>query len=256
MVKVAIISYLNTLPFAYGLKNHSISKQLEIVVCTPAEGARLLKNNKVDLGIIPVAAIGEISGCKIISNFCIGADKGVESVLLCSGQALPDITEIFADSESMTSVMLSKILCRDYWGISPDYKNFIYCGSADLDYLKTYVLIGDKALKEGANFNYVYDLAQEWINFRGKPFVFACWVANKELSEDFIASFNEAIEYGVANIANALKEETYGFSYDYAYNYLTNHISYNFDNNKKEGLQDFWSLAPEELKSKVRWCVL
>ena len=35
--------------------------------------------------------------------------------------------------------------------------------------------------------------------------------------------------------------------------YLKNNISYNFTADKRKGLSEFWSLAPDELKSRVRW---
>lgn len=252
MVKVAAISYLNTLPFIYGMEHHPVSKQLEMHVCTPSQGADLLISGKADLGIIPVAAVPFIPNYQIVSDYCIGATGNVASVLLCSGVPLEKIEKLYLDTESRTSVQLARILCRDYWHIAPEFIDFNFNRQA-FDPVASYIMIGDKALEHSGKFAHVYDLAGEWLTFRGKPFVFACWIANKELDPAFLKNFNDALKYGVSHIREAVEAAELKFPKPFAYNYLSNNISYLFDKHKKEGLQDFWSLAPEELKSKVRW---
>lgn len=252
MVKVAAISYLNTLPFIYGIKNHPVNEQVELIVCTPSEGADLLISGKADLGIVPIAAVPFIPESKFVSDYCIGATGKVASVLLCSGVPLDQIGTLYLDTESRTSVQLARILCRDYWCIAPDFTDFNFSRET-LNPAASYVLIGDKALEHSGKFAYVYDLAAEWIAFRKIPFVFACWITNKKLDPAFLKDFNAALAYGVSHIAEAVEEADLKFSKPFARNYLLNNISYLFDKHKKEGVHDFWAIAPEELKSKVRW---
>ena len=74
----------------------------------------------------------------------------------------------------------------------------------------------------------------------GLPFVFAAWVANKKLPQDFIVSFNKALEKGLSNIDKALALE--GNSYPNCKNpedYLNNKISYNLDVEKQKGMELF-----------------
>jgi chorismate dehydratase len=59
-IKVGIVSYLNTRPLIYGLKLEPIASQIELVEDNPARLAEMLKNNEIDLGLIPVAAIHEL----------------------------------------------------------------------------------------------------------------------------------------------------------------------------------------------------
>lgn len=246
MVKVAVISYLNTLPFIYGLQNHPVSKQMECTFCVPSEGARLLAKGEVDLGIIPVAVMHSVENAQIISNFCIGAVDRVESVLLCSNVPLEEIKELYLDSDSRTSVTLAKVLAREYWKVDLKFTEYKFTHES-LDLNKSYILIGDKALVERGRFSYVYDLAKEWINFKGKPFVFACWIANKELPSSFITEFNSALEYGVTHIDEAVDNSKLEFSKEIAREYLKNNISYNLDSDKKEGLKVFLSTIKEEV---------
>ncbi len=251
MVKVAAISYLNTLPFIYGLENSAVNRQIELDICTPAAGADMLISGEADLGIIPVAAVPFIPDYRIVSDYCIGATGNVASVLLCSGVPVEKIKKLYLDTDSRTSVLLARILCRNYWKTAPDFADFNF--NEDIFVTSgSYIMIGDKALENSGRFEYVYDLAGEWIKFKGKPFVFACWIANKELEPLFLREFNNAMAFGVKNIDGAIERANLKFSKQFAHNYLYNNISYNFDNNKKEGLQDFWTLALEELKSKFR----
>lgn len=251
-IKVSVIPYLNTLPFFYGLENHPISSELEFDFSVPSLSADKLKKGLTDIGIIPVAEIPNIKGAKIISDYCIGAEGRVASVLLCSGKPLSEIKKIYLDTDSRTSAMLIRILSAKYWKINPEFVDFTE-GKNELDFDSSYLLIGDKAMHNAESFDYVYDLAEEWINFRGKPFVFACWVTVKDLDDKFLFKFNEALKNGVENIEEALHKSSTDFSYAVSYDYLKNNISYNLSADKREGLSDFWSLALEELKSKVRW---
>lgn len=252
MVKVAAISYLNTLPLIYGLKNHSVNKQIDLTVCIPSVGADMVRSGEADLGIIPVAMAPFIPNYQIVTDYCIGATSDVASVLLCSRVPLHEISKIYLDTESRTSVILARVLCRHYWKIVPEFADFNF-NTASCNPHDSYIIIGDKALELRGNFKYVYDLASEWIKFKGKPFVFACWIANKELDPAFIKEFNNALEFGVNNIDKAIDSVKLNFPKQFVRDYLSNNISYNLDNNKKEGLHDFWALALEELKSKVRW---
>ncbi|MEN6619216.1 MAG: menaquinone biosynthesis protein [Rikenellaceae bacterium] len=252
LVRVSAISYLNTIPFVYGLENHPVRKRIDMDFCTPAQAAEKLEKGFTDIGIVPVAIIPQVENNLIISDFCIGAEGKVASVLLCSGKPLEKIEQIYLDSESRTSVLLSKVLAKHFWKIIPVYIDFNF-SKESLDLSKSYVLIGDKALKFGQNFGYVYDLAEEWIKFRHLPFVFACWTANKDIDPSFIAEFNDALKFGIENIDKAVEKYSNGFNKEYALKYLATNVSFNLNADKRTGLSEFWILALEELKSKVRW---
>ena len=104
------------------------------------------------------------------------------------------------------------------------------------------VIIGDRALEKYNSYAYRYDLAEAWINYTGKPFVFATWVANKPIDEVFIANFNEANGIGLKNIDTVVEQLSHkNNSYD-LHTYFTKNISYTLDAAKKEGMAQFLSL--------------
>ena len=237
MVRVSAIPYLNTVPFVYGLKQKVVREHIELSFAVPSLAASQLQHGLCDVSIVPVAAIPSLAYAEIIGSYCIGADERVDSVLLCSRRPLEQIQEVALDAESRTSVMLMRILAREYWQIAPAYRALQASEMSDLP--ETAVLIGDKALIYGSQYPYVYDLAQAWKAHTGLPFVFAAWVANKPLSKDFIALFNEALSYGVSHIAEALAQADIPIAREQAHAYLTQRISYPLDLEKQSGMHLF-----------------
>jgi len=252
LIRVSAISYLNTIPFVYGLQNHPVSKYIDMEFSTPADSAQKLMDGRTDISIVPVAVIPKIKNNLIFSDYCIGAEGKVASVLLCSGVPMEKIKAVYLDSESRTSAELIRVLALHYWKIAPEFRTFNF-SEEPLNYESAYLLIGDKALRKGNSFKYVYDLAEEWIKFKSLPFVFACWTANRDLDQSFVAEFNEALSYGVKNIDKAIEKYSNGFEREFARRYLAENVSFNLNEDKRKGLAEFWSLALEELKSKVRW---
>lgn len=241
-IKISAVSYLNTLPFIYGLDNYKdFSKDVDIQKDIPSVCADKLINNEVDLGLIPVAEIRKISKPKVISNYCIGAVGKVNSVQLLSDVPLKDIKQIFLDYQSRTSVNLLKILVKDYWKINPDFKNTSDGYETMISGTKAGLIIGDRALEYSGKFKYVYDLSEEWMNFTSLPFVFAAWVTNKDLPRTFIDGFNEALKKGLESkdliISNYLKDNP-NIKFDIE-KYLKHDISYYLDPEKRKGMDLF-----------------
>ena len=114
---------------------------------------------------------------EIISDYCIGAVGKVKTVVLFSQVPLNQITKIYLDTHSRTSVNLVKVLAREYWKINPEWEQWDETQTNSLPV--SAVMIGDKTFAMVQQYRYTYDLAEEWQDFTNLPFVFACWVANK-----------------------------------------------------------------------------
>src|SRR5262249_21938830 len=95
----------------------------------------------------------------------------------------------------------------------------------------------------------IYDLGEAWIDFTGLPFVFAAWVSNKPLPEDFIREFNAANKLGLQHIDTVVAENPYPV-FD-LHQYYTRHISYDLTGEKRKGLQQFLSFVTEEKVVKM-----
>ena len=255
-VKISAVSYLNTVPFVYGLTNSAISKHIDLSLDNPAVCASRLAANDAAIGLVPVAVIPQLPNYKIISNYCIGAKGKVRTVVLASNSPIESIKKVCLDNESRTSVLLSRILLHKYWKLSPCFEPIQSLENINPDLTETaYVLIGDKVFLHENKFKYIYDLAETWQQYRSLPFVFAAWTAVQPLSEDFVTELNQAFLYGLENIPAAIESRSnLPVDDQVAMQYLTEHIDYLFDGDKKNALVEFWNLALDEIKTKPRSC--
>jgi len=241
-IRVGAVSYLNTKPLLYGLQHHGLYESIELIEDYPSNLARALHDNTIDIGLVPVAVIPSLAESHIISNYCIGATGPVASVCIFSQVRMESITAVYLDYQSKTSVNLARILLKEYWKqdiqLLEAPSNFMDL----IDGSTAAVIIGDRALEKYNSYPFRYDLAEAWINYTGKPFVFATWVSNKQLDAGFIASFNEANGLGLKNIDAVVDQlSNINNSYD-LHTYFTKNISYNLDAAKKEGMEQFLSL--------------
>jgi chorismate dehydratase len=237
-IKVGIVSYLNTRPLIYGLKLPPISDEIELIEDNPANLAELLKKDEIDLGLIPVAAIPELKEYFIVGDYCIGTENEVATVCLFSEVPLEQIEKVYLDYQSRSSVALLQWLMREYWGIHPElihatdesYRNEIKGTTAGL-------VIGDRAFEQRKISTFIYDLASEWRAITGLPFVFAAWISNKVLPQDFIDRFNQTNAKGLKHIDEIVRLQHFDlFDLNKYYNL---HISYKFDERKRQAMNLF-----------------
>ena len=240
LLKISAVSYLNTFPFVYGIRESGLLTNYHLELDIPSICARKLKDNEVDVALIPVGALSDLPSYQFVADFCIGAVNKVKTVLLLSHMPLDQITEIGLDYDSRTSVQLVKVLAKYFWKIAPEWKNLLPGQVSKDDAPEAIVAIGDKTFGMVKKYPYCYDLADEWIKFTSLPFVFAAWVSNKPVPEESKKALNDALEFGVKHI-----KETLGYFRDRlpadedCYSYLTRNISFFLDEEKKKGLNLF-----------------
>lgn len=246
-IKVSAVSYLNTAPFVYGLKHTSIQDQIDLHLDYPAECARKVASGETDMGLVPVAAIPTIPTYNIITDFCIGAEGPVRTVVLLSNSPIETIERIYLDYQSRTSVVLVRVLSHSLWKIKPKWTPYTPLHtSKDIDPYDGVVIIGDRVFELEKSFKYRYDLAEEWIKLTGLPFVFAAWVSNKPLDSTFINTFNDSLRYGVDRIPESVEYFANSkISNQESEFYLKNNISFDLNPQKREAIKLFWSLAQQ-----------
>ncbi len=210
-----------------------------LVTDYPSRIAAMLLNDELDVGLVPVAIIPELKEYHLNTKFCIGCTGPVASVCLFSAVPMEEIETVLLDYQSRTSVALVRILLKEYWkkevvfsAASPGYEKKITGATAA-------VVIGDRALELRGRSAYVYDLGEAWIRHTGLPFVFAAWVSNKKLPDDWVGRFEAANAVGFKNLDEVIAGNQ--ISYFDLHDYYTKHLSYTFDENKKKGLELFLS---------------
>jgi len=237
-IRISIINYSNTIPFIFGLESSEyIKRNSTFFYHYPAQGVELLKNNTVDISIVPVATISEIPNASIVSDFCIGTQKTVASVKLFSKAPIHAISHIVLDYQSRTSNLLTQLLSEEYWKISPIF-SIGKIGYENDSSIESKVIIGDRALINYKHYPYSYDLAEEWNKAYSLPFVFACWIANKSIPIDYLNEFNKALEYGINNIDESIDYCKKDVSFDLR-NYLHHNINFYLDTEKRQAMNLF-----------------
>jgi chorismate dehydratase len=237
-VKISAVSYTNTRPFLYGIQHTDIIDQIDLSLDIPADCAQKLIDNKVDIGLIPVAATLNLDYWEIVSDYCIGATGPVNSVFIFSNCAIEDVKQIQLDPESRSSNNLAKVLLKNFWKIKPEQIINAADYATSNDPHTAFVQIGDRTFGKTEKFEFVYDLAGEWQNFTGLPFVFAAWIANKPIPAEFVAEFNTALKFGLDHRAELLKELPTRNDFDLE-DYLMHRLDFNLNEDKKKAMYMF-----------------
>lgn len=244
MIKISAISYLNTVPFVHGLMRSGIDALADIALDYPAECARKLIEGQADVGIVPVAVLPLIPNARVVSGYCIGATGRVRTVSLLGQCPVERMERIFLDYQSRTSVQLLRLLCAVRWGVTPQWEQLTpqhdIAAFANTDGV---LVIGDRVFDVEQRYAYNYDLAYEWQQQTGLPFVFAAWVANRPLAPEFEQRFEKALGLGIQQIEQAVAERyKHGIlSHEQAVYYLRHNISFNLDAPKREAMELFIS---------------
>jgi chorismate dehydratase len=263
-LRISAISYLNTAPLMWDFEHdfHPFAKNakgwgthFDISYTVPSLCARALAEGTGDIGIIPAAAYAQIPGLVALPDVAIASRRAVRSILLVSRIPVDQVRSVALDTSSMTSVALTKILFEKWMGggrafasMEPDLEKMLAACDAGL-------LIGDPALKVDRRKYHTVDLAEEWIRFTGKPFVFAFWAVRGEaLREadpalDLASIFRDSRDHGLMpDAVERISREwapRLGLSEADVVRYLRENIYYQLDAACIEGLELFYRYAAE-----------
>lgn len=238
--KIAAISYLNTIPFIYGIR-HEGNFRADLSLSTPADCVRSFIEGEADIALLSSAVVPSLKGAEIITDYCIGASGAVRTVVVVGNTPISKVRRIWLDSHSRTSVQLVGWLAANRWKIAPEW--LLLDDYSLLDRPQegdAFLLIGDKVFANEGRFAYSYDLAEEWKAQTHMPFAFAVWVGRKGLPYEIHDALQHALTFGIEHTYEAIAESPYA-DRPYAYDYLTRNIDYVFNADKHRALEKFWN---------------
>jgi chorismate dehydratase len=236
---VGAVSYLNTKPLIYGFEQGMMKDSVELIIDYPAKIAAALLKDEIDIGLVPVAVIPELKEHYIIADYGIACDGEVASVCLFSEVPLAGIKTVLLDYQSRTSVALVKVLIKECWKIDPVFEHTTGDFSSKIKGDTAAVMIGDRALEQRNRSTYKYDLGEAWKQLTGMPFVFAAWVSNKPMEEDFIHAFNQANALGLEQLDLVISAYQTGL-FDLK-EYYTKYIKFMLNSSMREAITLFLS---------------
>jgi chorismate dehydratase len=194
-VRLGYIEYLNCLPVYWGIEQGIIDLPVAIKKGPPAQLNKLFIEGALD--ITPISSIEYArhpGDTVILPKLSIAADGRVTSVLILAKKPLSELKDgarVALTSHSATSVVLTKIILSEKYGVQPEYITMEPDPYQMLAEADACLVIGDPALRAvndpGLKAAFpslqVYDLGQEFKDLTGEIFVFALWVIRREYVE-------------------------------------------------------------------------
>lgn len=265
-LRLGAVSFLNSRPLLEGLDDEP-GVRLESAV--PAALPDLLARARLDAALIPVIDLARsadptkgIGPWERVGNACIACSGDTRTVRVFSRAAPEDVSVLYVDGDSHTSVALARILWRRYYDrpievlplsrLEPDRETpRIVGGEGSALDTKGILLIGDKVVTcRPSGFEHEIDLGGAWKSWTGLPFVFAVWAApaGRGMNSKIAALLEQARDRGVERAEQIAQEDgpRWGWPVDLATDYLTRKLVYTITPEVHEGMRRFLTLAAEE----------
>lgn len=245
--RVAVISYLNTVPLIWGLENGPRRHPFQLQYCLPAQGADRVLRGEADIGLLPVIEMSRQSLVHV-RGVGIACDGAVRSILLISKVAPFQIRTLAVDRGSRTSVMLARVILSRKFGVDPA----VTVMEPELDGMlaanDAALVIGDPALRldpHSLPFE-TLDLGQEWKDLTGLPMVFAVWCGHRpSITPATTRCFVDSLAYGERHVSTIVAGESSvrNLPPDLVHHYLTRNIIYRLGENEYKGMQTYLDFA-------------
>jgi predicted solute-binding protein len=230
-LRISIVEYLNTAPLVWGFTDGPLAGRYDLSFTVPSMCAESLRASEADVAIIPAIEYQRMENVVVLPQMSVAAKGPVRSILVVAKKPIESATRIALDTCSRSSVGLVKLLCRNFWGISPEFVPAAPDAAAMLADADAALVIGDPALRiavkldqlaekktsgddccggdpaeqavPGVDSLFVYDIAHQWREMTALPCVLALWVARRDFATpEVVADFLASREYGLARIAD------------------------------------------------------
>jgi len=187
-IRLGYIDYLNCLPVYFGIEQGAVELDVSVVKGPPSQLNRAFLNGELD--VTPISSIEyarNADRCVIIPGLSISADGRVASILLFHKRPLSELDgrPVALTASSATSVVLTKVILEQRYGVKPSYRVAPPDLPAMLAEHDAALLIGDDALLAALEHPEIphVDLGLEWKALTGHLMVYALWVARREFAE-------------------------------------------------------------------------
>jgi chorismate dehydratase len=215
-IKIGKIPYANLFPIFYMLEKECDCSSYEFVEGVPSVLNKMLRDGEIDVS--PSSSIEYLKNpslYQIIEGHSISSRGPVGSIFLFSKKNIHGLNNsiVHVSSQSETSVALLDIILKKFYGIRCKLQ---VLQSPENSGGEAFLLIGDDALKYGSRFTVhgsrlIYDLGEVWYEKTGLPFVFALWIARRDISDKqellnkFVKDLNMAKEIALKNLSEIAK---------------------------------------------------
>jgi chorismate dehydratase len=199
VLRVGRIPYLNCEPFFHRLAG------VELVDLIPRRLGEAMGAGELDAGPLSLMDYVRLESRLVPLPYGIGCPTGARSVLVFADRALAGLAgvRIGVTRETSTSVELLRVLLALRYAVEP-------AAWVALDEpCDAQLLIGDQAIRRvtgGPPARHVIDLAVEWRDWTGLPFVFARWAVAARVPARERRSLESALDEALDRGLDALPE--------------------------------------------------
>ena len=177
MIKVGALHFTNSFPLFFAIQEKIIPNDISISWGTSTEINRMLLCGEVDVAMISsVDFLNNRFSYILLSDLGIAVTKQIFSVRLFFKGESPSLHNetVYVPEINVTSVQLLNTVCKCFWKVSPNIKEFT-CPPEDLFHQDApFLLTGDTCLANLRQSSHSsIDIAQAWNTATGKSFIFA-----------------------------------------------------------------------------------
>lgn len=250
-IRVGIVDYLNSWPLAWSFLENDVPEAYVASYHPPARVAELLAAGEIDVGLIPSIELQRIEGLSVLPGLCVAARREVRSVLLVSSKPPGEIRRLALDRNSRTSAALVRILLADCYGVSPECAEAAPEIERMLANADAALVIGDPALHIERGRYLIFDLAREWRELTGYPFVFAVWALRPEVgdSPELLAElervFHRSLRSGLESMDRLSRRAAseLGLELSDVVEYLAENLRFTLGEEERGGLEEYFRRA-------------
>ena len=232
--RVGSVPYLNAVPLTRGIED-------QIIFVPPSQLAEKLRRNELDAALVSVTEVLRNDLYEVLDGVAVASLGEVKSVFLAHRAPLENLTEIFCDTASLTSVNLLKVLLAER-GLHPKFSPLeSYAGAGNHDAV---LLIGDRAIDflRAPHTHEIWDLGAAWFDLTQLPFVYAVWALRRGLeNKELRRQLRQAKAFGIDTLDSIIRDRS-EYDLDFRRDYLGWHIHYHLGADEKRGLQKFIEL--------------
>jgi chorismate dehydratase len=261
---MAAIDFLNPAPLMWDFEHEPERSRLleryEISYTTPANCARQLTLGEADLGLVPIAALANEPSWMVVPGCTIASLDSVRSILLVlRPEGVQSVRKVAADTSSLTSTTYARILFHQYWKAPVEFVAHAPNLDEMLSVADAAMLIGDPALlaledrearrgRTGERLLYL-DLAHEWRELTGAPWISAVWAVRAQSlertgisSSTVIRDLQASRDHGIDHIEDLVREwsQRIAVPAETIRTYLTANIHYTLDEECLRGIEEFY----------------
>jgi len=282
-LRISVVEFLNTAPLVWGFTDGPLQGRYDLSFHVPSQCAEALRSGQVDVAIIPAIEYQRMDGMVVLPDMAVAAKGEVRSILVLAKRPIDMARRLALDTDSRSSVALTRLLCRNLWRINPEFIDAPPDPSAMLAEADAALLIGDPALRvrlmvdalgksagnlvaskqpdgstccgganelpvPGVDTLFVYDVAQQWREMTGKPCVLAVWVGRREvITPEVVVDFQASKQYGLSHIGEIAEAAALKLELPprALEIYLRDHIDFSLDAENVAGLQLYFRMAAD-----------